>query len=150
MLLVLKDWLLRLLRTRGMYNRFLNELFRYNIAFTCLLLLGRVNGCLDLLVKAGKIPEAVFMARSYAPSRVSELLTLWYVSPSIPTHRSRKQDLSKTNPKIAQSLADPAEYPNLFEEIEESLKAERYFQKEKTIDDLPEVTTCLDKFLINF
>ena len=53
------------------------ETKRYNIAFTCLLLLGRVHACMNLLVKAGKIPEAVFMARSYAPSRVTELLALW-------------------------------------------------------------------------
>lgn len=71
------------------------------------------------------------MARSYAPSRVSGLLALW------------KEDLSKTNPKIAQSLADPAEYPNLFEEFEESLKAEKYFQKEKSIEDLPDVCSLL-------
>lgn len=52
---------------------------RYNIGFMCLLLLGRINGCIDLLVKAKRLPEAAFMARSYAPSRVSGVLAEWYV-----------------------------------------------------------------------
>eukprot|EP01126_Amoeba_proteus_P032662 TRINITY_DN3186_c0_g1_i11.p1 TRINITY_DN3186_c0_g1~~TRINITY_DN3186_c0_g1_i11.p1 ORF type:complete len:615 (-),score=134.07 TRINITY_DN3186_c0_g1_i11:109-1953(-) len=100
---------------------------RYNVAFTCLLLLNRPNECLDLLIKIGRIPEAAFMARSYVPSRVSEVIALW------------RQDLGTTNPRIAQSLADPSQYPNLFDSFEDSLKAEKIFTKEFSlkIEDLP-------------
>jgi len=98
---------------------------RYNIGFMCLLLLGRINGCIDLLVKAKRLPEAAFMARSYAPSRVSGVLAEW------------KKDLAKTNSKIAKSLADPSEYPNLFPLHQEALQAEQQFYKEDpTIDHL--------------
>jgi hypothetical protein len=32
-----------------------------------------------------------------------------------------KEDLQKQNPKAAESLADPAEYPNLFPELQQEL-----------------------------
>lgn len=76
-----------------------NSAIRYNIAFTCLLLLGRVHACLDLLVKAGKIPEAVFMARSYAPSRVSQLLALWYAFDSFHEPPKHNESYFWTYPK---------------------------------------------------
>ena len=42
-----------------------------------------------------------------------------------------REDLGKTNPKAAQSLADPTEYENLFPEIQSALKAEQYLKKER-------------------
>lgn len=42
-----------------------------------------------------------------------------------------REDLGKTNPKAAKSLADPTEYENLFPEIQSALKAEQYLKKER-------------------
>jgi len=99
---------------------------RYNVAFLCLLLLGRTHACIDLLIKAKRIPEAAFMARSYAPSRVSSVVAEW------------KKDLAQTNPKIAKSLADPIEYPNLFPGHPEALDAEKEFRpRDLLVADLP-------------
>jgi len=106
----------------------------YNIAFICLLLLGRVNSCIDLLVKANRVQEAAFMSLSYAPSRVPEILNTW------------KTNLNKTNAKIAKSLANPVEYPNLFTLYEESVLAELQFRKQdSTLDDLPSAFEYLNK-----
>ena len=46
---------------------------RQNIAFLCQLLLGNLGACVDLLLAAGRIPEAAFFARTYLPSRISEV-----------------------------------------------------------------------------
>ena len=43
-----------------------------NVAFAALFLLGDVDACIDLLCTTNRVPEAAFMARTYAPSRVSE------------------------------------------------------------------------------
>ena len=84
-----------------------------NIAFISLFLQKRVNECVDLLCTTGRIPEAAFFARTYAPSRVSDVLKLW------------KSQFSLVNPKAAQSLADPHDYPNLFPNFDLALKAEK-------------------------
>ncbi len=36
-----------------------------------------------------------------------------------------KTDLALQNPRAAESLANPAEYPNLFPDLEDALKAEK-------------------------
>jgi len=38
-----------------------------NIAFMCYFQLRRVDACIDLLCDTGRIPEAAFFARTYAP-----------------------------------------------------------------------------------
>lgn len=68
---------------------------KQNIAFVCHFLLGRLDACVDLLVGCGRLPEAAFFARTYAPSRVAEVVKLW------------QADLAKINPKAAESLANP-------------------------------------------
>ena len=50
---------------------------RFNIAFLCFFLLHRIDDCLSLLIAADRAPEAAFLARTYAPSRVSEMVALW-------------------------------------------------------------------------
>jgi coatomer subunit beta' len=84
-----------------------------NVAFVCLLLLGEVGKCVELLETGDRVPEAAFMARAYAPGRVSEMVGKW------------KSDLHKVNSKAAEALADPAEYPNLFDGLTLALEAER-------------------------
>nr|GEY65957.1 coatomer subunit beta'-2-like [Tanacetum cinerariifolium] len=41
-----------------------------NVAFSCLFMLGKLEYCMQ-------IPEAALMARSYLPSKVSEIVALW-------------------------------------------------------------------------
>ncbi|XP_024389865.1 coatomer subunit beta'-1 [Physcomitrium patens] len=83
-----------------------------NVAFVSLFLLGKVEECIDLLIESNRIPEAAFMARTYAPSHVSRIVSLW------------RNDLKKINQKAAESLADPEEYPNLFSDWESALATE--------------------------
>lgn len=59
-----------------------------NITFMCHFLLGDVDACIELLIESDRIPEAAFFARTYAPSRISEVVTLW------------KKDVYKINPKV--------------------------------------------------
>ena len=84
-----------------------------NVAFVSMFMLKDIDGCLDLLIETNRIPEAAFMARTYAPSRVSEIIELW------------KSDLSKVNKKAAEALADPANNLELFEGFEEAIEAEK-------------------------
>ena len=46
---------------------------KHNVEFLAAFLLGRLDYCVDLLVGAGRIPEAAFFARTYLPSRISEV-----------------------------------------------------------------------------
>ncbi|KAL5648924.1 hypothetical protein ACJX0J_039733, partial [Zea mays] len=84
-----------------------------NVAFLCLFMLGKVEDCIQLLVDSNRIPEAALLARSYLPSKVPEIVAIW------------RDDLSKINPKAAESLADPSEYPNLFEDWQVALTVEK-------------------------
>jgi len=90
---------------------------RNNISFMCYFLLNDLDKCIDLLCDTSRIPEAAFMARTYLPSRVSQVVSLW------------KDNLKTVNLKAANSLADPEQYPNLFDNFELALKAERLFRK---------------------
>nr|GMD37285.1 coatomer subunit beta'-2 isoform X1 [Ipomoea batatas] len=83
-----------------------------NVSFLCLFMLGKVEECIQLLVDSNRLPEAAFMARSYLPSKVSEIVEIW------------KKDLNKINQKAAEALADPKEYPNLFEDWQVALAVE--------------------------
>jgi coatomer subunit beta' len=84
-------------------------------------LLKRTDECVRLLAAAGRVPEAAFLARTYAPSLVSEeeAVGLW------------KQDLAaNVNNKAAEALADPAQYLNLFRDFDWALKAEELVRKD--------------------
>merc|ERR1712232_1451680 len=80
-----------------------------NVAFLCYFLTQQLDKAIDLLIAIKRIPEAAFLARTYAPSHVSRVVGLW------------RQDLSKVNPKAAESLADPMEYENMFPDIKLAL-----------------------------
>jgi len=90
-----------------------------NIAFVCLLLLGRVQECIDLLCKTKRIPEAAFLTRTYLPSQVSRILSLW------------KQNLQAVSIKASEALADPSEYPELFEGLAEAVKVEEFVANQR-------------------
>jgi len=92
---------------------------KHNVAFMCYFLLGNIEACIDLLCSINRIPEAAFLARTYAPSHVSRIVKLW------------RKDLEKVNPKAAESLADPMEYENLFPDIKLALQAEELLNVER-------------------
>eukprot|EP00899_Mesostigma_viride_P001865 jgi/Mesvir1/1167/Mv17669-RA.1 len=94
---------------------------KLNVAFLAYFLLQRIEDCVDLLVESNRIPEAAFLARTYLPSRVSAVVALW------------RKDLQKVNAKAAESLADPAEYPNLFPDLDLARKAEEMFKKKRNV-----------------
>ena len=89
---------------------------RSNVAFLAFFVTGQVEDCVQLLLSTGRIPEAAFMARTYAPSMMSSVLELW------------KADLKNVNEKAAEALADPSRYPNLFPDLEYALQAEQLFK----------------------
>ena len=94
---------------------------KYNVAFVCHFVTRNVDACLDLLCDTDRLPEAALMARTYAPSRVSPILKRW------------KEALAKSNPKAAEALADPNDFPNLFPDIAPALAAEKLvFEEYKT------------------
>lgn len=85
---------------------YLVEQGKNNIAFTCLFELGAMEEAIDLLIKTDRIPEAAMLARTYAPEHISKTVQLWKAGLE-----------NKNRKKTAESLADPAEYPNLFPEL---------------------------------
>lgn len=92
-----------------------------NVAFLSHFILGNTEKALEILIETNRLPEAAFFARTYLPSRVSEVIKLW-----------RENISSKTkNEKSAQALADPIEYENLFPDFENSLKAEQFLRQAK-------------------
>ena len=85
---------------------------RANVAFVAYLMLGDTDACMRLLISSGRVAEAAFMARTYAPKRVPEMLALW------------KGDLGKVSEQAADRLADPEEYPNMFPDYEVAKQAQ--------------------------
>jgi len=90
-----------------------SQIGRHNVAFTSLFLLHKIGDCIELLITGGRYPEAALFARSYAPSELPKIVELW------------RKDLSRLNPPIAQALANPKDYPNLFPDYLKSLEAEK-------------------------
>lgn len=58
------------------------------------------------------LPKIIF--RTYLPDKVSYVLGLW------------KTELGKVNEKAGQSLADPAQYENLFPGFQDALKTQQF------------------------
>jgi len=85
-----------------------------NIAFLCYLLANDTKKCIELLIKTDRINEAVLFAYTYMPSAVPELTQMWKAS--------------LNNPKVAESITDPIQNPELFPDYKISLMAESAFQ----------------------
>ncbi|KAM3875283.1 coatomer subunit beta'-like [Diretmus argenteus] len=88
-----------------------------NVAFLTYFLQGKLEKCLELLIKTNRLPEAAFLARTYLPSHVPRVVNLW------------KESLSKVNQKAADALADPTQYSNLFPGLQQALLAEQYLKE---------------------
>jgi len=95
------------------------EAGKNNVSFLSYFLLGDLEKCLEILIASNRIPEAAFFARTYLPSEISRVVALWRVQ------------LGKVNEKAGQSLADPADYSNLFPDYEASLKAQQMLARER-------------------
>jgi len=95
------------------------EAGKNNVSFLSYFLLGDLEKCLEILIASNRIPEATFFARTYLPSEISRVVALWRVQ------------LGKVNEKAGQSLADPADYSNLFPDFEASLKAQQMLARER-------------------
>jgi len=91
-----------------------------NVAFTCYFLTGNVEACADLLIATKRLPEAAFFARSYIPSRISEIVSLW------------KDDLSKVSESAANALADPILNADLFPDMDIALEVEKMFLAQRS------------------
>jgi coatomer subunit beta' len=90
-----------------------------NVAFLTRFLSGDLNACLEILISTQRIPEAAFFARTYLPSQISRVVQLW------------KTSLSQVNAKAGQSLADPAQYDNLFPGLVDALKTEQFLDQRR-------------------
>merc|ERR1712038_1606282 len=95
------------------------EAGKNNVSFLSYFLLGDLEKCLEILIASNRIPEAAFFARTYLPSEISRVVALWGVQ------------LGKVNEKAGQSLADPADYPNLFPDYQASLQAQQMLARER-------------------
>ena len=58
-------------------------------------------------------------ARTYFPSKISNIVELWKASL-----------VEQEQPKIAESIADPEKYDNLFEDYRDSLQAESFVKSQ--------------------
>ncbi|XP_055335267.1 coatomer subunit beta'-like [Paramacrobiotus metropolitanus] len=96
-----------------------DEKQQYNIAFTSYWSLGKLENCLEILIKSDRLPEAAFFAKTYVPSHINRVLAIW------------KEKMGRKNAKAAQALADPIQYPNLFGNFEDGLKAEQFYTRER-------------------
>lgn len=86
-----------------------------NVAFVASFLSGNVEACVDLLIATKRLPEAALFVRTYLPSRIDEIVTLW------------KEDLATVSESAAKALAKPSENPSLFPDIDIGMQVEKMF-----------------------
>ncbi len=90
---------------------------RTNIAFLGFLLCGKLDDCVQLLIDSGRIPEAALFARTYLPSALPGLMGKW------------RDEIKTVSEKVAESLADPADYPDLFPDFDLALRVEAHWRQ---------------------
>jgi coatomer subunit beta' len=86
-----------------------------NVAFVANLLTGNVEECVDILIGTKRLPEAAFFVRTYLPSRIDEVVSLW------------KADLATVSESAAKALAAPSENPALFPDMDIAMQVEKMF-----------------------
>ena len=99
-----------------------SESGKTNVAFVAHFLTGNVEACADLLISTKRLPEAAFFVRTYLPSKIDEVVSLW------------KEDLAHISETAAKALAIPKENAELFPDMDIALQVEQMFlaQREKT------------------
>jgi len=50
---------------------------KLNISFLCSFMSGKISECLELLIGAGRAPEAALLARPYTPSQAPQIVQQW-------------------------------------------------------------------------
>jgi len=90
-----------------------------NVAFVAYLLTGNVEACTELLISTKRLPEAAFFVRTYLPSRIDEVVSLW------------KADLASVSESAANALATPAQNPELFPDLSYALQVEQMFLQQR-------------------
>jgi coatomer subunit beta' len=85
-----------------------------NVAFSALWMCADVDGCIDLLVRTGRVAEAVLFSQTYKPSTTPALVRSW------------KEGLEKAGKgKVARLIGQPDEDGELFPEWDEYIKLEK-------------------------
>jgi coatomer subunit beta' len=85
-----------------------------NVAFSALWMCADIDGCIDLLVRTGRVAEAVLFSQTYKPSRAPALVITW------------KEALEKAGKgKVARLIGQPEEDEQLFPEWDEYIKLEK-------------------------
>lgn len=79
-----------------------------NVAFTCCHLLSDYNACTQILLQTNRIADAAFYARTYNHDHVDEVVQKW------------KNSVAGL-PRVRDSIADPAGFPNLFPNMSDSI-----------------------------
>jgi len=90
-----------------------------NVAFLSAFIMGRCEECLEILINTGRLPEAAFFARTYLPSQISRVVSLW------------KENVGAVSKKSADSLADPSDYENLFPGLRDHLRTQQFLEPER-------------------
>lgn len=129
-----KDWSgLLLLFTSSGNVKGLNKLAdktllenKYNLAFVCLFLSHRLEEALELLFTTERYTEAAFFAQTYIPTHVSTAVSKW-----------KDNLLSRGCYKVAEKIADPQEYENLFPNFKDSLDVYNYIRNQESSGPKP-------------
>uniref|UniRef100_A0A0K0FNC6 Coatomer subunit beta' n=1 Tax=Strongyloides venezuelensis TaxID=75913 RepID=A0A0K0FNC6_STRVS len=90
---------------------------RHNTSFLANFTLGNINECLEKLISLGRLPEAAMFAHTYCPSQVDRVVCLWKEKIETSGATTRQKN-------IAEQIANPSNYENLFPGFSESLQAE--------------------------
>eukprot|EP01083_Nonionella_stella_P216486 778085_1 len=90
-----------------------------NIAFSAYLITGNVEACADILISTKRLPEAAFFARTYLPSKVDEIVSLW------------KADLAEVSESAAEALISPANGKESFPDFDIALQVENMFLQQR-------------------
>eukprot|EP00744_Colponema_vietnamica_P010335 GILI01014616.1.p1 GENE.GILI01014616.1~~GILI01014616.1.p1 ORF type:complete len:802 (+),score=280.08 GILI01014616.1:61-2466(+) len=83
-----------------------------NVAFTCCHMLSDYNACTEILLQTNRIADAAFYARTYNHDYVDEVVQKW------------KNSVAGL-PRVRDSIADPASFPNLFPNMSESIEKKK-------------------------
>jgi coatomer subunit beta' len=106
-----------------------------NVAFSALWMCADVDGCIDLLVRTGRVAEAVLFSQTYKPSRTPALVRRW------------KEGLETVGKgKVARLIGQPDEDHELFPEWDEYIRLEQEAPEPSTLaTEEPRVTDGDDR-----
>ncbi|EEY15063.1 coatomer subunit beta-1 [Verticillium alfalfae VaMs.102] len=86
----------------------------HNVAFSAQWLAGNIEGCVETLIRTGRISEAVLFSQTYKPSLTTGVVAQW------------KESLDKSKKgRVSKLLGVPTEDEDLFPEWDEWLRLER-------------------------